>query len=177
MKPSKQAALHPNARCYLQNRSWDHDTDFFSEHYPIQSYLSIMCLQIKFLRTHSMEVIRFDSDMYSGVLCPISDIEIDFQDDNITDYISDTFVLGVFLSIQPEECAIGGELNDLWMQFYAENSVAMDLEEIITSFPGPYKAIKVNSYGMACGPMRDTAYYAVPKDSTIEFILRTEESE
>ncbi len=124
-----------------------------------------------------MEIIRFDSDMYSGVLCSISGIEIDFQDDNITDYISDTFVLGVFLSIQPEECAIGGELNEPWMQFYSTNSDAMDLEEMIASFPGPFKAIEVTRDGMACGPMRDTAYYVVPKDSTIEFIARTEESD
>ena len=95
-----------------------------------------------------MEVIRFDSEMYSGVLCPISGIEIVFQDDNITDYIEDTFVVGVLLSIQPEECAIGGELNDLWMQFYSENSDAMDLEEMISNFPGPYRATEVNSQGM-----------------------------
>ena len=124
-----------------------------------------------------MEIIQVDSDLYSGVLCPISDIEIDLQDENITDYISDTFVLGVFLSIQPEECAIGGELNDAWRQFYAENSDTMDLEQMIASFPGPFKAIEVTRYGMACGPMRDTVYYVVPKDNAIEFIARTEESE
>ena len=124
-----------------------------------------------------MEIIQFHSDIYSGVLCLISDIEIDFEDENITDYLSDTFVLGVFLSIQPEECAIGGELNYSWMQFYSENSDSMDMEELIASFPGPFKAIAVTRYGMACGPMRDTAYYVVPKDSTIEFITRTEESE
>jgi hypothetical protein len=124
-----------------------------------------------------MEIIRFDSDMYSGVLCPISKIEIDFEDENITDCISETFVIAVFLSIQPEECAIGGELNGAWRQFYAENSDTMDLEEMIASFPGPFQAIEVTRYGMDCGPMRDTAYYVVPKDNTIEFIARTEESE
>ena len=124
-----------------------------------------------------MEIMQFDSDMHSGVLCPISDIEIDFQDKNITDYLSNTFVLGVFLGIQPEECAIGGELNNPWKQFYSENSDDMDLEEMIASFPGPFKAIEVTRYGMACGPMRDTAYFVVPKNSTIEFIARTKENE
>jgi hypothetical protein len=124
-----------------------------------------------------MEIAQFDIDAYSGVRCPASGIEIDFQDEDITDYIADTFVISVFLSIQPEVCAIGGELNDEWMQFYAENSDAMDLEEMVANFPGSYKAIAVNSFGMACGPMRDTAYYVLPKNSTIEFIPQTEVGE
>lgn len=121
-----------------------------------------------------MEIIQFDIDAHSGIRCPISGIEINFQDEDLTDYINDTFVISVFLSIQPEECAIGGELNDEWMQFYADNSDALDMEEMIVNFPGPYKAIEVVSCGMACGPLRDTAYYVVPKDSTIEFVPRTE---
>ena len=119
-----------------------------------------------------MEIVRFDSDLFLGVRCPTSGLKIDFQDENITDYIDSTFVLGVFLSIQPEECAIGGELNEEWMKFYARNCDDMSLDEMITHFPGPYKAIEVNSYGMACGPVHDTAYYVVPKDSAIEFVTR-----
>ena len=119
-----------------------------------------------------MEIIRFDSDNNLGVRCPTSGIKIDFQDEDITDYIEDTFVVGVLLSIQPEECAIGGELNEEWMRFYAENSDEVDLEEMISNFPGPYEAIEVNSQGMSCGPVHDTAYYIVPKGGPIKFIPR-----
>ena len=124
------------------------------------------------LAAHVVDLIRFDIDSNSGIRCPASGIEINFQDENITDYIQNTFVIGVFLSMQPDECAIGGELSDKWTQFYAENSDDMDIEEMISKFPGPYKAIEVSIQGMACGPLRDTAYYVVPKDSAVELIPR-----
>jgi hypothetical protein len=118
-----------------------------------------------------MKIIPFDIDLYSGVRCPDSDIEIDFQDEDITDYLDETFVLAVISSVCPETCATGGSLNDAWMKFYEEHDDE-SLEDKIKAFPGPYQAIEVSRSGMACGPVGETTYFVVPQDSVIEPIPR-----
>jgi len=64
---------------------------------------------------------RLDSDWYSGVRWQIPNVELDFQDQNITDYINDTSVAIFVLNIQIEQGAIGVELNDARVQYCAEN--------------------------------------------------------
>lgn len=115
-----------------------------------------------------MEIIPFDSSRHSGIRCPESGLEIDFEDENITDYIGDTFVMAVLLRECPEECAIGGPLDEAWQAFYrAHEDEHPGLEELIEAFPGPYKALEVSRGGMACGPISEVVYYVVPKDGEI----------
>lgn len=115
-----------------------------------------------------MEIIQFDSDQFTGVICPKTGIKIDFSDEDICDYLDKTFVLGVFLTIHPSECAIGGVLNDAWINHCeAHEDDYLCVDELLEVFPGPYKAIEVCAGGMACGPVDDTAYYVVPEDSEL----------
>ena len=109
---------------------------------------------------------------YSGIRCPVSGLEIDFEDEGIAEYIAETFVLGVFASVCPEHCAIGGELNQEWTHFYDQNGNEMGLKELVAAFPVPYKAIEVSRSGMACGPVGETVFYVVPKNSLIEPLPR-----
>ena len=119
-----------------------------------------------------MKIIPFNIDLYSGVRCPDSNIEIHFQDENITDYLDKTFVLAVIASVCPEACAIGGSLNDAWVKFYEEHDDE-SLEDKIKAFPGPYQAIEVSRNGMACGPVGEITYFVLPKGSVIDPIQRS----
>ena len=120
-----------------------------------------------------MDILPFDGDAYRGILCPESEVQIDFDDENIADYIVQTFVVGIFCSVCPEECAIGGALNDDWIALNEKHEEdGLSLEELIKAFPGPFKAIEVKGWGIACGPAGETTYYVVPRDAVIQPIPR-----
>lgn len=133
-----------------------------------------------------MNIVEINSELFDGFICSKTGLKVAFypevgtpEYDTASDVVNKTCVRGVLVDEVPEliNAAEGDNVALAWDEHWTSIQDADDctsLDDALRSFD--YEgliALKVETHGMACGPVSMRAYYLVSIDDAVNIELIT----